>query len=153
MNTYYNYAILKKGEEYLALYTNPNTHFELGHYFDQGYVFLMYQNSYNANSAIALAKQSENSEIAKINAELNWLKQENNRLQQENNNLRNNSFNTPFRQHENHDPYVIFGIDNLATKEEIKKRFQKLSSSLHPDKGGSNYLMSLVNQAYEKLRN
>lgn len=150
---YYNYAILKKGKEYLALFTNPNTQFELGHYFDQGYMFLMYQSAYNANSAIQLAKESEHSEIARINAELNWLKQENFRLQQENNNLRNNTFNTPFQQNINHDPYGVLGIQETASEDEIKKKFQKLSSSLHPDKGGSNYLMSIINQAYDKLRN
>ncbi len=38
---------------------------------------------------------------------------------------------------------------NCKTTEEAKKLFRKLCLLLHPDKGGSNELMVLLNEAYE----
>lgn len=73
---YYHYAVLKKGEEYLAVLTNPNTQWELGHYYDQGYAFCMNVSAFNASSAVEVAKQNEKSEIVRLQAQLSSLQQD-----------------------------------------------------------------------------
>lgn len=45
----------------------------------------------------------------------------------------------------------ILGLQDNPTTETIKKAHRKLLSKLHPDKGGSNYLTSKINQARDVL--
>lgn len=54
---------------------------------------------------------------------------------------------------ENKDLYKILGLDNTATKEEIKKAFKSLSQKKHPDKGGDEEEYSDIAQAYYILSN
>ena len=50
------------------------------------------------------------------------------------------------------DPYKILGVNQDATKEEIKRAFKKKAWKVHPDRGGSNEEMVKVNAAYEAIR-
>lgn len=53
--------------------------------------------------------------------------------------------------------YAVLGVDKSATPEEIKASYRKLASVTHPDRGGKEGDMALLNRAYmvlqdEKLR-
>lgn len=47
--------------------------------------------------------------------------------------------------------YDILGIPNTATIEEVTHTYRALAMKIHPDKGGSEGLMKLINQAYESI--
>lgn len=47
--------------------------------------------------------------------------------------------------------YDILGVKRDANGDELKKAFRRKSSTAHPDKGGSNEEMALVNRAYSVL--
>ena len=47
--------------------------------------------------------------------------------------------------------YEILGLPTNASKEDIKKSYRKLSSKVHPDKGGNEYLFNQVKDAYDIL--
>lgn len=149
---YYHYVVLKKGEEYLAVLTNPNTQWELGHYYEQGYAFCMDVSAFNASSAVEVAKQNEKSEIVRLQAQLNSLQQDYQKLMQENQSLR---FGNRYGQGSSINainPLEVFGFTSVPDQKELKSRFRQLSQKLHPDKEGSNFLMHLINEAYEQLK-
>jgi len=140
----FHYAILKKDNNYLAILTNPNTQWELGHYYDQGYSFFMFISAFNANTAINQAKENENSEIFKLQNELNYLRQENQRLS-------NEKFNNSSLDINNIDPLMVFGFSKTPTRDELKIKYKELSKKLHPDVGGSNFIMQIINKAKEQI--
>lgn len=147
---YYHYIILKKNDEYLAVLTNPNTQWELGHYYDQGFAFVMEMRAFNATSAIEIAKQNENSEIVKLRAELDSLRQEHQKILNENYNLKsNNGFG--FSVGNNINPLDVLGFSTHPDKDTLRSRYKTFSQKFHPDKDGSNFLMQLINSAYEQL--
>ena len=49
--------------------------------------------------------------------------------------------------------YKVLGLKNNATNEDIKRAYLHLSSKIHPDKGGNEYLFGKVKEAYEILSN
>lgn len=150
---YYNYYILKRNDDYLALFTNINTQNEMVHYFEQGYVFVMSVNAFNATSAINIAKQNEHSEIGRLQAELSSLRQEYQKMVEENNRLRfGQSFGfTPQSSNSSLNPLHILGFDTMPQRDELKKRYRSLSHKYHPDKDGSNLIMQIIQEAYESL--
>lgn len=148
---YYNYVVLKRNKEFLAVFTNPNTQWELGHYYDQGYAFFMEAQAFSASAAIEVAKQNESSEIIKLQFELNALRQEYQKLQNENNSLKfNNRFGYSFGANLN--PLDILGFSSQPNQDELKKRHRQLAQKFHPDKDGNNFLMQLIQSAYEQLK-
>ena len=50
------------------------------------------------------------------------------------------------------DPYVILGISEKATRDEIDKAFKKKAKEVHPDVGGSQQEFIKVNAAYEAIK-
>ena len=48
--------------------------------------------------------------------------------------------------------YEVLGLEKGASKAEIKKKYHALMQALHPDQGGSNFLASQINEAYEILK-
>lgn len=46
----------------------------------------------------------------------------------------------------------VLNIQGHINTQDIKKAFHQMSNTAHPDKGGSNESMSLVNQAYKLLK-
>ena len=46
----------------------------------------------------------------------------------------------------------IFGLTTSATQEQIKSTYKKLSRQYHPDLGGSEEMMKILNNAYDSLK-
>lgn len=152
MSKIYYYVVLKKNQEFLAVITNYDTDWELGHYYDQGYAFLMEVSAFSARSAIEVAKQNENSEIIKLQAELNSLRQENQKLLIEISNIRYKNNSRYSSGTSNINPLDVLGFDSSPGQEELKKRYKQLAQKFHPDKDGNNFLMQLIDNAYKQLK-
>lgn len=143
---------MKKEESYLAILTNQNTQWELGHYHDQGYVFIMEVSAFGANSAIEIAKQSEKSEIVKLQAELNSLRHEHQKILEENRNLKFNDQYVSHTRNNDINPLDVLGFIIKPEQSKLKKRYKELSQKYHPDKGGSDFIMKLIQAAYTQLK-
>ena len=152
MSAYFHYVILKKNKEFLAVLTNPNTQWELGHYYDQGFALFTEVSSFSASSAIEIAKQTESSEIIRLQAELNVLRQEHQNLLNENSTYKFNNRYGYFFGSNNLNPLEVLGFSVQPNQEELKKRYQQLAQKFHPDKDGNNFLMQLITNAYEQLK-
>ncbi|WP_025674201.1 J domain-containing protein [Salinivibrio socompensis] len=46
----------------------------------------------------------------------------------------------------------LLGVNAGETAEQVKQRYKRLSSRVHPDKGGSTGLMQLVSEAYQAIK-
>ncbi len=149
---FFQFAIFKKNEDFLAVLTNQNTEWEKGLYHEQGYIFLMYVSAFTANGAIEIAKQNINSEIGRLQAELSALRLEHQKLLNENINLKFSSQFGASPQSSHFNPLDVFGFTEMPNKEELKRRYKVLSQKYHPDREGSNFLMSLINEANEILK-
>ncbi|KAF8189669.1 hypothetical protein BJ912DRAFT_360841 [Pholiota molesta] len=57
------------------------------------------------------------------------------------------------KQSKQKDYYKIIGVSRDADQKTIKKAFRKAAKIAHPDKGGSEAKMALLNEAYEVLSN
>lgn len=49
------------------------------------------------------------------------------------------------------DAYAIMGLRQGASLEEVKRNYRHLANLFHPDKGGNQEAMSLLNRAYERV--
>jgi len=48
-------------------------------------------------------------------------------------------------------PYKILGISENATKEEIKRAYREAVKRYHPDVGGSDEILKVIREAYDRL--
>ena len=161
MNDYFGYginytnpnrcfAILKKGENYVAVPDQSNNLF-VGGYSElcrdfqlQGFVLHRTIWAVDTTSAIEQSKAYDATDFSRLNKEIDELKKEISRLKELS--VSSQSFNDL-------DPYVVLGFETGAqpSPEEINTRKKKLALALHPDRGGSTFLMGLINSAYRKL--
>lgn len=51
------------------------------------------------------------------------------------------------------DPFVVLGLDENCSNDELKERYRELMATMHPDRtqGKTNFLASLINVAYEQI--
>ncbi len=49
------------------------------------------------------------------------------------------------------DPFAILGINMNSTRAEVESAYKKKAWSCHPDRGGSNQAMAMVNAAREAI--
>ena len=47
--------------------------------------------------------------------------------------------------------YRILGLQNCSSLEEIKRAYRSLALKFHPDRGGNEEHMKVINEAYEYL--
>ena len=85
------------------------------------------------------------------NSQINMLKQLRNQLERNIKRLTQEG-ETKMEYDPKFDPFKILGVDMDATREEIDKAYKKKAYEMHPDKGGSNEDMIMVNAAYEAIR-
>ena len=52
----------------------------------------------------------------------------------------------------NKDYYAVLGVDKDASQVEIDRSYKRLASKHHPDRGGSEERMKLLNEAYGVLK-
>ncbi|MBA7558410.1 hypothetical protein ES708_00013 [subsurface metagenome] len=50
------------------------------------------------------------------------------------------------------DAYAVLGLPQTASLEEVKRNYRNLAVIFHPDKGGYAEAMSLLNQAYARVK-
>ncbi|MET4161125.1 hypothetical protein ABIE61_000947 [Marinobacterium sp. MBR-111] len=151
MQLYY-FTILQRDDEYLAVIENQNTYWELGHYYDQGFTLVMSVQAFNAKSAIEIAKQNTKSEIARLQFELNDLRQKYQELQNERRWGRFGRSSIGINSQPNDiDPLEVLGFKEMPSREELRKRYKSLSQKVHADKGGNDFLMRMVKEAYDNL--
>ena len=134
---------MQKEENYLALIDSRNIDREIDFFSEQGYVDIMDIRASTANNAIEKAKES----MSLLKIEIDFLKDKNKALVKEITELKNNNqfdFN-------NIKPLEVLGFKEQPTKEELKKRYRALANIAHADKGGSDFIMKLINEAYEQL--
>lgn len=146
-----SYAVMKKNDVYVAVHDVYNNLF-LGAYNEQYQDFLAQGftpwRTYwaiDSKSAIEMAKEFDNQEIIRLQSEIQNLQSQITQLQQSRKN--DIDFN-------NLDPLTVLGFKSseTPTPEQLKTKKIKFSAALHSDKGGSDFLMKLVNTALNKLK-
>jgi len=50
------------------------------------------------------------------------------------------------------DAFAILGLPQTASPEEVKRNFRSLAVIFHPDRGGNDEAMSLLNRAYQRIK-
>lgn len=155
-NPYYGFqnkcfAVLKRHDVYVAVHDQWST-FSNGGYNeqcqdlqDQGFVRWRTIWAFNSGAAVDEARALDEQEISKLSIENANLKEEIRKIKELN---QCNQSVTDI------DPYLVLGFKPgiKPTAEEIKAKRKKLSVEFHSDKGGSDFLMQLINSAWEKLK-
>ena len=49
------------------------------------------------------------------------------------------------------DAYAVLGLPDMASLEEVKRNYKRLAAVFHPDKGGYQEAMVLLNRAYQQI--
>ena len=49
------------------------------------------------------------------------------------------------------DAYAVLGLPQTATLEEVKRNYKRLAAVFHPDKGGYEEAMKLLNNAHQRI--
>jgi DnaJ-class molecular chaperone len=50
------------------------------------------------------------------------------------------------------DPYAVLGLEKSASDEEVKQRYRELLKKVHPDVGGTGFLVQMVMAAFELIK-
>ena len=50
------------------------------------------------------------------------------------------------------DAYAVLGLPQTASLEEVEGNYKRLAIVFHPDKGGYDEAMKLLNRAYERIK-
>lgn len=50
------------------------------------------------------------------------------------------------------DAYAVLGLPQTASLEEVKRNYKRLAAVFHPDKGGYDEAMKLLNRAYKQIQ-
>ncbi len=50
------------------------------------------------------------------------------------------------------DAYAILGLPQTATLQEVKRNYKHLAAIFHPDKGGYDESMKLLNRAFDRIK-
>jgi DnaJ-domain-containing protein 1 len=50
------------------------------------------------------------------------------------------------------DAYAVLGLPPTASAEEVKKNYRNLAVVFHPDRGGYDEAMKLLNNAYQRIK-
>ncbi|MBA7533325.1 Chaperone protein DnaJ [subsurface metagenome] len=50
------------------------------------------------------------------------------------------------------DAYAVLGLPRTASSEEVKRNYRNLAVIFHPDKGGYDEAMKLLNNAYQRIK-
>ncbi|GLW38484.1 hypothetical protein Pcaca04_24200 [Pectobacterium carotovorum subsp. carotovorum] len=162
MSDFYNYginygfqnrcfAVLKKRDVYVAVYDqysnilNGGFNEQSRDLQSQGFVLWRTIWAVNSRAAIEEARALDEQDLIKLTAENDSLKQEIQRLKGL---IHNNQSISDI------DPYLVFGFKPgvIPSAEQIKAKRKKLAFEFHSDRGGSDFLMQLINSAWEKLK-
>jgi hypothetical protein len=137
------YTVVKKGDVYLAV-----AHYNgLGVWSNPIYALLDYQGfipqwqGCAASEENAISQAKECCYQAQLQSEIDRLKDELNKIK-----VGGGAWNQ--------NPLIVLGFKETdkPSPEDLKARKNKLSKACHPDIGGSEFLMKLINAAYEKLK-
>ena len=162
------FNILKKGEEYIAIFKTDGSNFILDDLENQGYVYLDKIRAKDSITAINRWKYSQGERVAHLenkNRELQELvrvlEEYIDNLEKAINDLENEFEIKNWKKEEkniiNMSFYTVLGVpDKCKDFEIIKKNYQKLTSIYHADKLGGNPLysdemMKIINNAYKKI--
>ncbi|WP_312282343.1 hypothetical protein [Pseudescherichia sp.] len=145
------YAVMKKNDMYVAVHDVYNNLYAGGYneqcqdFIDQGFIYWRTYWAINSKSAIESVKELDNQEINRLQSEIQRLHSEIAQLQ--------HSRKTDF-DFNNLDPLMVLGFESgkIPTQAQLKQKKMKFSGLLHSDKGGSDFLMKLVNTALSKLK-
>jgi len=50
------------------------------------------------------------------------------------------------------DAYAVLGLPQTASPAEVKRNYRSLAVIFHPDRGGNDEAMSLLNRAYQRIK-